>query len=540
MHLARIFFALTATLTLTASSFAQEQTEIGGDWIPFDAMTTVLIKPAAMMSSESTELYPWEVLEAWSLDNVGLSLRDCESIKVVVPVPGPGVFSVSMIVKMKSEFDASKLNEQIIGDGTMIDVGDQKCYLMPDSPRVVVHQFDAKTLVISSEDYLDNVVAVAGGNANGELAMLANASEAGDHISVLFAVEPVRAMIMGFVGMMGPQVPPPFQDFLNIPELLDAVLIQVSMDDTDAGIALSLIATDEPAAEELQEKIINGLQMARQIATQQALADVNDTNDPIQAATAEYAARIGQMILDALIPVQDGRKITFAAGFPTGGNSIAMQGMLVGMLVPAVQSARFAARSTAANNNMIQIGLAMHNYHDTYNKFPGPIVDDNGDPLLSWRVAILPFIDQQALYQQFHLDEPWDSDHNKTLLAKMPSVYADPNTISEEGFTVYQVPVGDGLLFNEGEETRIRDILDGTSNTVMVFQSSDETAVEWTKPENVTIDLDDPVKVMANHKGMFKVTLADGSIRDLSVEIASEKLKAMLTRDGREIINFDF
>ena len=70
-----------------------------------------------------------------------------------------------------------------------------------------------------------------------------------------------------------------------------------------------------------------------------------------------------------------------------------------------------------AVNNLRQIGLGMHNYHATYNRFPGPaITNDKGDRLLSWRVAILPFIEQQALYEQFHLDEPWDSDHNIKLL----------------------------------------------------------------------------------------------------------------------------
>ena len=75
----------------------------------------------------------------------------------------------------------------------------------------------------------------------------------------------------------------------------------------------------------------------------------------------------------------------------------------------------------------------MHNYHDTYGTFPPAATTDGADkPLLSWRVAILPFLEQQPLYEQFHLDEPWDSPHNKTLIEQMPQVYAIPGSPTKE------------------------------------------------------------------------------------------------------------
>ncbi len=86
-------------------------------------------------------------------------------------------------------------------------------------------------------------------------------------------------------------------------------------------------------------------------------------------------------------------------------------------------------------NNLKQIGLAMHNYESTFGTFPPAYIADKatGKPLLSWRVAILPFLEQDALYKQFHLDEPWDSAHNKTLIARMPPVYRSPGRRRQAG-----------------------------------------------------------------------------------------------------------
>ena len=112
---------------------------------------------------------------------------------------------------------------------------------------------------------------------------------------------------------------------------------------------------------------------------------------------------------------------------PLGGNEVVAAPIMLSMFVPVVGSARMAAQTTTSMNNMKQIALAMHNYHSAYNHFPSEaICDKEGKPLLSWRVAILPFVDQNDLYLQFHLDEPWDTAHNKPLAEKMPVLYAKP------------------------------------------------------------------------------------------------------------------
>src|SRR6202789_1676353 len=107
---------------------------------------------------------------------------------------------------------------------------------------------------------------------------------------------------------------------------------------------------------------------------------------------------------------------------------IAIIAVLIALLLPAVQAAREAARRAQCVNNLKQIGLAMHNYHSANDAFPMPaITDKDGKPLLSRRVAILPYIEKQELYNKFKLEEPWDSPHNKALLKEMPTTYLCPS-----------------------------------------------------------------------------------------------------------------
>ena len=226
--------------------------------------------------------------------------------------------------------------------------------------------------------------------------------------------------------------------------------------------------------------------------------------------------------------------------------------VLVALLLPAVQSAREAARRTASMNNLKMIALAMHNYHDVYKGFPAAYnVDENGKPLLSWRVHILPFIEQQALYQQFHLDEPWNSPHNRKLIAQMPTVYRSPSSKADPGKTVYLgnagkhgvfvPPKGDQKGKTQPTGVSMRNITDGTSNTIMAVEASDTAAVVWTKPDDFVPDEKNPLRGLVGlHPGGFLAALCDGSVRFISESINPEVLKALLTKDGGEVVGGNF
>ena len=233
-------------------------------------------------------------------------------------------------------------------------------------------------------------------------------------------------------------------------------------------------------------------------------------------------------------------RIVSRESFPSV-SSPAVSGVLIALLLPAVQSAREAARRAQCTNNLKQMGLAMLNYESATSAFPKPaLTDKDGKPLLSWRVAILPYIEQAGLYNRFHLDEPWDSPHNKELIKEMPTTFVCPSRPNlEPGTTTYRVFVGEGALFEKGKDTRIAQITDGTSNTIMICESNE--AVPWTKPD-AELPFDPEAKPSffgagSVHPGGFNALFADGSARFIKITIDLNVFKALITRAGGEVVN---
>jgi hypothetical protein len=212
-------------------------------------------------------------------------------------------------------------------------------------------------------------------------------------------------------------------------------------------------------------------------------------------------------------------------------------------LKPVVVKAQNRAERAQSMNNLKQIGLAMHNYHDTHRHFPTVANFDKAEkPLLSWRVHMLPYLDQVELYKQFHLDEPWDSEHNKKLIEKMPAPYHSTKNkeLLKEGKTTYLGPVGEHMLFSGTTKTvGVQNIIDGTSNTIMLLDVDDDHAVIWTKPDDLKVEAKDPKVGLRNNPGSgFLVGLCDGSVRFLKASIDPKTLYALFTRDGGEVVNW--
>jgi hypothetical protein len=211
-------------------------------------------------------------------------------------------------------------------------------------------------------------------------------------------------------------------------------------------------------------------------------------------------------------------------------------------LAPAVGASREAAWRTQRMSNLRQISIGMLVYQDVKGAFPPSASRDaDGKPLLSWRVMILPYVDQEALFKEFRLDEPWDSEHNRALIAKMPAFYADPAVpaLAAAGRTTYLVPTGEGLVFHGVEGTRIRDIRDGTADTILAVEVKPDLAVEWTKPADWEVDLSDPLKGVRREANearadVFAAAFCDGHIMSMSSSVDPAALKAKLTIAGGE------
>jgi len=220
---------------------------------------------------------------------------------------------------------------------------------------------------------------------------------------------------------------------------------------------------------------------------------------------------------------------------------VSMAGVGAGLMLPAVSKVRDAASRTKSQNHLKQIGLAWHNFHDTRGFFPQDVVDQNGKPLLSWRVSILPYIEEEALYRQFKLDEPWNSEHNLKLLARMPKIYESPNLPPVPGMTYYKAFSGPGAVLESGRRISIlRDIPDGTSRTIMVIEAG--PAVPWTKPEDNPFDPKKPLPKLEPlpHGTQTNVLFCDGAVRTLDLKkIGEKKLRLLIMRNDGQPIEID-
>ncbi len=251
---------------------------------------------------------------------------------------------------------------------------------------------------------------------------------------------------------------------------------------------------------------------------------------------------LGEMLEKELTIRSEGT--TARVGFRTRGeNFVSSMGLGISASLVQVQRIRDAAVRTQSANNLKQIGLAMHNYASVNgSRLATDILAKDGKPLLSWRVQLLPYLEEQALYKKFKLNEPWDSKHNLALLEQMPKVFATPRiTVTAKWHTVYQIFSGPGALFNAGKtKYNIGNIPDGTSNTIFAVEASD--GVPWTKPADIPFDKDKAVPDFGKAYGNYvQVLLMDCSVRVLDLKkVKPETLKNAIMPDDGNVLGADW
>jgi len=254
----------------------------------------------------------------------------------------------------------------------------------------------------------------------------------------------------------------------------------------------------------------------------------------------ELAKGYAQLLVDTLPVKVEGATATIE--LPNDEKQIAK---LSSMFGEAADRSMAVNRRKERMDQFKQLALAMHLYADQNKHLPAgaAIRDKDGKPLLSWRVAILPYIEEQPLYEEFHLDEPWDSAHNRSLISKMPTLFADSDPklqqLVQGGKTMIQVPVGPETMFFNNDGAKFAEIKDGTSNTIMIVEVDPAHAVEWTKPADWEVDLKNPSQGLARaDRDFFTAAYADGHVEIITPKKAGEKrLRAQLTRASGEIVD---
>lgn len=198
-----------------------------------------------------------------------------------------------------------------------------------------------------------------------------------------------------------------------------------------------------------------------------------------------------------------------------------------------------ACDSPTPTDNLQLIGWAMYPFAKVNGHLPPRAIFKDGKPLLSWRVALLPYVEQKSLYEQFRCDEPWDSHHNLALVQKIPPAYVNPKLdakLTRAGRTNYLVPTGPGTLFDGERGTRMTDIRDGTSHTLLILEANADRAVIWTKPDDLQIDPDRPLLGLGQfHPGFFMALCADGRLHSIRNTIDPKTLSNLFNPCDGEV-----
>jgi hypothetical protein len=423
------------------------------------------------------------------------------------------------ILAFSKPFDAAKVKAQYMPKGEEKKASG-KAYTSDKLSGVAVHFADEKTLVFGDADTLPAFL-----NLKGK----PNESFAG--AIKLAASRPLVAC----VNVAGLPLPNDLKD--NLPDsfkpLLKAQTILLSAElsqDVNVSVSIGFPTADdakggEKALRALAEMGRQLLVEPRQQAEQLVKGDPTRKKDsprPLEdlvQTTFGLGMLGGVNALDELLaePPLKTEGHTVTAVFPLPPEASRLVGLAVmsaGVGLPAVQKARNAAARVQSMNNLKQIGLAMHNYHDAHGSFPpAAICDKKGKPLLSWRVAILPYIEQDNLYKQFKLDEPWDSEHNKKFSDVAIKTYIDPRADYGDKFnrTHYKVFTGNGAIFDTLMSKKLTQITDGSSNTLMVVAAGDP--VPWAKPDDFAFDPKKAVPDVTKPFGELLMLLGDGSVR---------------------------
>jgi prepilin-type processing-associated H-X9-DG protein len=229
-------------------------------------------------------------------------------------------------------------------------------------------------------------------------------------------------------------------------------------------------------------------------------------------------------------------------------------GLMVVPMFPAIGGTRESARRICCNNQLKKISYAMHAYHDKYKCFPPAyIADKNGRPMHSWRVLLLPYLEQEALYKQYRFDEPWDSPNNQKVTDLILCIYQCPSQPdSTKPMTSYVMIVGPHTVSDGPHSRKLTDFTDGLSNSILLVEVADSD-IRWAEPRDLNFDKINfkinGSKGQSNsgkHRGIgshhingVNVSLCDGSVRFLNGSMDPKQIKAMATIDGGETVPAD-
>lgn len=520
----------------------------------------------ARVPSDAAGFFYINAVDVWKADAVG-SFRDMltkagpealaafnkrfmpspatlESIAGYVLAPSDdGPAAIGMLATFSDDFDQAKVLKKLLPSGAEKTHFGQK-FWEDQKGDFAVKIVDGRTLLFSRKSMMPRLM-VYDAKENGPLAPHLAAAKS----KAIFAAMDVA----GLPKEMWDQIPSALRplteakDGVLVGDLGKELVLKLTLRYADAGAA----SAADQAARAAMQAMSNQIGELKQETEKRVMSTGKEATTSLfdlQLAIGDLMSLASLKSLDRFLAdpplTKQGDSLVFDYRFdPANAQTVSSTlALAAGVMVPAVAKTREAASRVRGQNNMRQLSIAMHTYLTERGSFPAHAIyaKDKKRALLSWRVALLPYLEQDALFKQFKLDEPWDSDDNKKLIAKMPAMFVDPEAPSanEPGMTHYQVLVGGGAGFRpEAKGTKMFDITDGTSQTIMMAVAREP--VVWTKPDDLPYHSNKPLPKLGFDGKAFSVALFDGSVRSMPRNTPERVIRAMITMAGSELIGDD-
>lgn len=518
-----VLIAATALVATPAADTPKQPPELA--MLPRDAMAVMTIKVSAIFDHPSFQLLREELSKPDSemgktfTSKTGVEFKQIERLSIIVNPGEPNAEPHTHVaITTRTAYDRAAIIRTLGGKDYLDKIG---TYFY--SHRGTAYAFlDDRTICYQPKEQTRNPMTLfRDAKATGALSEVLTL--ASDHAIV-------AGMNMNLVRrMFAEEVPAEFAPLLRA----DKAMMQLSLgaDSVKATVKLEFAGKKWATDGEEGLKAMQGLAV-KEIAdaTMRLMGDGGDK---------DYIP-----ILEYLAKVVDKSTVQVAGNTATGTIAADLGPTFAKLLAPLPNRIAEEAVRAGDQNNLKQISLGFHNYESANGTFPINIYNKDGKSLLSWRVHILPFIEHEQLYKEFKLDEPWDSDNNKKLIAKMPKVFEMAGIeTKEKGQTYFQAFVGkkgDAIrpLMVEGELKGINftAITDGTANTFMVVEAAEP--VIWTKPVDLPFDANEKLpKLGRRQPNGFNVVFCDSSTRFIKSTTPEATLKAYITTNGGEVID---
>ena len=310
---------LGVACSVPSVSVAQNAT-VGDRFLPSDGFLGGRLDFADLFNSEAAKLYQFKSAEAWCKEHIGIQLSDVQAIKLAVATPGQTGAMFGAVLRFKQPVALKNLNPKFVQLDQTKKVDGYDCVPITNIPDSVLHQLRDDIIVLATENYLGAVIRSAKGST-GALAKLATHVPHTGQVTILVAVEPIRPIVNGMVQTKIEDIPSPLVPLTQLADLLEAIAFRLDVENKTTGLQLTMLATDEDAAEKVKDIVNDAINLGRKIFLSQMQEKFQNDGAGLDVAktreTKADAERIANRFAQALTPKRSGRSVTIS-GSPLG------------------------------------------------------------------------------------------------------------------------------------------------------------------------------------------------------------------------------